>query len=160
MQFFLFAMPAVKTSYAIINMTNENIKLTIMPKIEVRRGMPAKPIDYYKDGKRELTLLILECERKEKELLIIDIEAPAPFYQSRKNTTIILSLHNFQITGVNPVEIIHYLVNDITIYDMQDNVVLTYSDITENSIDKRGGIIITQEMVDTGRNKYRDTQTE
>jgi hypothetical protein len=53
---------------------------------------PEKRIEYYKGGKYALTLFIKECIKREKEILLVDNEAPPPFYLSRKNTAIILDL--------------------------------------------------------------------
>jgi hypothetical protein len=157
----LFSMPASSTAYGIINHSNEDIKLTVVPIVEQERGTtPRKRVDYYKGDKFVDTLSIIECVKREKELLLVDDQAAPPYYMSRKNSAIILDLGYIFWLNVQPIEILRYLIDDITIYDMQDNVILTYSDITENSIDERGGIIITQEMVDAGRNKYRETNTE
>ncbi|MDR2072773.1 MAG: hypothetical protein LBP60_04995 [Spirochaetaceae bacterium] len=157
----LFSMPASSTAYGIINHSNENIKLTVIPKYEQERGeTPRKRVDYYnRDGKCELILSIIECVKREKDLLLVDDQAMPPYYMSRKNSTIVMSLAPILWLDIQPIEILRYLIDDITIYDMQDNIILTYSDITEDSIDERGGIIITQEMVDAGRAKYRETNT-
>jgi hypothetical protein len=152
-------MPASSTAYGIINHSNENIKLTVIPKFERderQRGItPEKRIEYYKDGKYALTLFIKECRRMEKELLLVYREAKPPYYENVKSGVTILDLATILWIDIQPIEILRYLIDDIIVYDMQDNVILTYGDITENSIDSRGDIIITQEMVDAGRNKHR-----
>jgi hypothetical protein len=155
----LFSMPAQMTDYAVVNRSNEDIKLTVMPKIEIQAGMPVESIGYYKDGKRVLTLSLIECRRIENKVIFVDHDAPAPFFMSLNNTEIILTLLNSSIVGASHLEIIHCLINDLIIYDTQDNVILTYSDITEDSIGDKRTITITQEMVDTGRNKYRGGST-
>jgi hypothetical protein len=155
----LVSMPSSSTDYAIINHSNENIRLTVIPKFELHRGMPEKQVHYYKNSKYVLTLFIKECVKREKELLLVDDQAPSPFYTSMKNSAIIMDLAGrifSDIESTRPIEILHYLIDDITIYDMQDNVILTYSDITEDSIGEMNAIIITQEIVDAGRTKYRE----
>lgn len=92
----LFSTPSRSTAYGIDNYSNEDIKLTVVPKFEQERGTtPEKRVDYYnRDGKFELTLTIIECTRREKELLQVYHEAQPPYYDNVKSGVTLLDLAN------------------------------------------------------------------
>jgi hypothetical protein len=130
--------------YAVDNRSEEDIKISVRAKNGIEQNIgpfERQQIPFSQDGRHLLTIHLTECKTREKEILKI------------RHFTVIIRTSNIAISNADAYDIIRYLIEDITVYDMNDNIILTYDDFTGSHIRGRS-ITITQEMIDEGREKY------